>query len=85
MIPGKTKISADLPSRAEGPAFLFSSASITSSGKPKPQNQKWAADDGLDGKRYTGIFSNYIYISIVVEQTAERKHQIVQSFHNRQD
>lgn len=33
----KKRKNADLPSRAEGPGFLFSSASITSSGKEEPQ------------------------------------------------
>lgn len=33
------KIKNLLPSRAEGPAFLFSSASITSSGKHKVESE----------------------------------------------
>lgn len=47
----------------------------------KDRNQTWAADDGSDRKRYTGIFCNFIYISIVVRQAAERKTSDSPTFH----
>ena len=69
---GKTEISADLPSRAEGPAFLFSSASITSSGKPKTtvRNERRLQ---MEKKKDT-LASFVTTFIVVVEQTADRKH-----------